>query len=1165
MDGPNYPPQARAVWDAATPLTHVPEARAWCTSRGLDPQKVEAIDGMRVLRASGWLPGWAASLRAKGYRLVFPLRDHEGAIKSLQFRTWREVEPKYKSLAPTGFQTIGLSLCTHAPDPAASVVVVVEGEPDWLTWATHKAPGVQVMGLRNGTWSKAWAECIAPHARVYIRTDCNDAGNRYAEGVARTLQSRLLWRLQPTDAGGDDNERLQAGTFDPDPAAGCKPMPAPAPTPDQLPGVHRVCHGEPSAYGLQAVEAECARVRSLGKGGRSHGVFVAARALAQLEAGGELPEGYSHSHLLEAVGTITARDFSMNEAKSHIRRGRIKGLGEPRNAPNDSFAQATSRKVRRSLAKRQSTTSTHRSPAKATPQIETDTDHARHLLRIDQRFMTPRVGGKGTWDHAWVDTHSAIEGTDYNIIGLVSDMGTGKTDLLAKLVRDTKADGGTVLNLTHRQALSIGAAKRLGLACYLDLEGSITHHALTCCVDSVHRIAVADVDGDAIEWDLVIIDEVQQFAQHVFGGTIGKRSLQVWNHLEMILRYAKRVVIADAHLNAYGWSFIRRLRKTCLVDHRSDELEIVNTWHDPARVHRYYESREHILFDVCDDLNKGKRVALATTFRRQAHAAGNAVAGLLSPQPDDVESIDSIIAVARANNPDLKVFVVTSTNSKTPEVKAFLADPNAWLEANPVDLLVYSPTIGTGVSIDVPFDSVYGIMHAGIHTANDIFQQLARVRCATVWGFWIEPKRMTSTTDRAAIDEHYRTNVHLARDLCTKFGLWKGREGTRVVLTPTVRAHWATYLDLESHRRSLSNNLLESCLQHSHATLPAGNTQVVEDPLSERVRSTLRDCVKTGGERFDDEEIEAILHARPLTFKRAKRIKDQGVRSRDDELAVTRAYLQHHLCTLVEEEHVRREVKKRVMSKSSRRAYLRVLWSPDASDISQLEAWLDDATKPHSDPTKRALDLFAAHLPQAVRMRVLGDVLAAAGVTLDHIEGRARYTVAHNDLVDSEWATYVEARADRLEAARLRIKPPANLRAAPVQYLKACLDVVGLNLRAGRQTRGEDGKRARIYHIDEADSLATLAWSEPTFKRLQGQHVHNPFDGVADPRFHTDEQGFEVSQPPPNLNNTGRGVTADEQVSMQSCDDFPAEWYAGGRRLIEQTGRGGGLPPPRAP
>ena len=79
------------------------------------------------------------------------------------------------------------------PEHAERRVVITEGEPDFLTWASRGVGQrtLAVLGLGgSGQWTEAIAARIPDGSTVILRTDPDDAGDRYAEEIAASLLNR---------------------------------------------------------------------------------------------------------------------------------------------------------------------------------------------------------------------------------------------------------------------------------------------------------------------------------------------------------------------------------------------------------------------------------------------------------------------------------------------------------------------------------------------------------------------------------------------------------------------------------------------------------------------------------------------------------------------------------------------------------------------------------------------------------------------------------------------------------------------------------------------------------------------------------------------------------------------------------------------------------------
>jgi len=161
---------------------------------------------------------------------VFPLWNHKGEVRSA---VARPLVGAGKALAPAGVDRRRLVLANPAAvrvlggaAPVEPVVFVLEGEPDWLTFAAA-FPTLPVLGIGAGAWGPAFARRFPPGLRWWIATDDNAAGDRYAAGVADTLplcrpadvaraRVRRLCEARGVELEGkcpDWNDALQAGIF----------------------------------------------------------------------------------------------------------------------------------------------------------------------------------------------------------------------------------------------------------------------------------------------------------------------------------------------------------------------------------------------------------------------------------------------------------------------------------------------------------------------------------------------------------------------------------------------------------------------------------------------------------------------------------------------------------------------------------------------------------------------------------------------------------------------------------------------------------------------------------------------------------------------------------------------------------------------------------------
>lgn len=205
--------EVQRVWSESASVisssvkSHPLTAREVLKYRGIDPAKVAELDLARQLRPSQWLPSWASfrknDWQTAGYRIILPVYDHEGYMRSL--RSWRcgaEVGPK--RLPPSGHKASGLVLA-NAPAlnllsgyvPMNNTLIFVEGESDYLSCATVCKQDATVIGIISGSFgdNSGMGQWLANVTKDYIdtvviRTDLDDAGKRYANQIIKHVDGR---------------------------------------------------------------------------------------------------------------------------------------------------------------------------------------------------------------------------------------------------------------------------------------------------------------------------------------------------------------------------------------------------------------------------------------------------------------------------------------------------------------------------------------------------------------------------------------------------------------------------------------------------------------------------------------------------------------------------------------------------------------------------------------------------------------------------------------------------------------------------------------------------------------------------------------------------------------------------------------------------------------
>jgi hypothetical protein len=201
------------LWAQCRPLSFIPDVAAAWDARGLDVVTIEDRDLARALPTGIQMPRWAWGPHGRWdspYRLIVPMFDAVGHLVSLHARAARGANPK--GLSPAGHAIAGTvmadalarrMLAGDAPDDLRrSSLLIAEGVPDFLTWATHWGDAAEnapaVLGVIAGSWTSEVAARVPTGMRVGIATHADDAGEGYARGIAATLADRCeLVRCRP--------------------------------------------------------------------------------------------------------------------------------------------------------------------------------------------------------------------------------------------------------------------------------------------------------------------------------------------------------------------------------------------------------------------------------------------------------------------------------------------------------------------------------------------------------------------------------------------------------------------------------------------------------------------------------------------------------------------------------------------------------------------------------------------------------------------------------------------------------------------------------------------------------------------------------------------------------------------------------------------------------
>jgi hypothetical protein len=493
--------------------------------------------------------------------------------------------------------------------------------------------------------------------------------------------------------------------------------------------------------------------------------------------------------------------------------------------------------------------------------------------------LSQQLENRLTWNPSInVNTHdlSTLNRDDFpqgGIIAIVAGKGTGKTKLTAYLV----AGQDKVLTASHRIALCRNLCERMNISYRGDLDKTPNGQFITgagytlrvgSCVD-----ALLAIDPQRFAGCDLVIDEVVQVIRHLLTSSTcaqdGKRPALLARFHELI-RVARRVILADADLDNATLHYVKELR--------GDDAPVFLIRNDyqtnpyPARVIQA-SSFEPVTCDVLDDLHQlqpGKTLFVATDNKRVTKAIARLIA---------------------TSCPEKRVLVIHAGTSGGVCEREFIQTPDPVLQRGEYDLILCSPSLATGVSIEAQgiISKVYGIFTGVSSTDADISQSLARVREPVERVIWVAQRgRNWSKVSRSsnplvikrALLEQTSVNVSLIRS-SLKEDTIASVQGYDWQADP----HLNLYCELAAEQNRSMHQLRDAVLVRLRHE---GHQVTTEDREYNAVARFLYRQAANAQKRHDAEE---IANAKVLTYLEAKLLEQQESRSPEDEQALQRFYL----------------------------------------------------------------------------------------------------------------------------------------------------------------------------------------------------------------------------------------------------------------------------------
>jgi Domain of unknown function (DUF3854) len=307
------------------------------------------------------------------------------------------------------------------------------------------------------------------------------------------------------------------------------------------------------------------------------------------------------------------------------------------------------------------------------------------------------------------------------LVGVKSAKGTGKTTSLHKIVQQAKGNHQPVLLITHRIQLGKFLCEKVGIQWGLktvDIRGEeqnihAAYPSLGLCVDSIWKLNPEDWHGG-----IIILDEVEQSLWHLLHSTTCKdkrvKLLKSFQQLIFTVLTTGGLIIAqDADLSDISLEYLQQLSGLKITP-----WILVNQW-QPEK------GWDVTFYDSPNPTPLIQQLELDILAGRKCYVTTDSRAGRYS-----CETIERYLKerLEKLHKVFPKSLLVSSRTTNTPGHDAvdFVAEINQ--KVIDYDVVFVTPSLGTGVSIDVQhFDRVYGIFQ-GVIPDSEARQAVARVR-----------------------------------------------------------------------------------------------------------------------------------------------------------------------------------------------------------------------------------------------------------------------------------------------------------------------------------------------------------------------------------------------------------------------------------------------------
>ncbi len=306
------------------------------------------------------------------------------------------------------------------------------------------------------------------------------------------------------------------------------------------------------------------------------------------------------------------------------------------------------------------------------------------------------------------------------LVCLKGGKGTGKTQVLESIVSEALFNGQWVLVVGHRVQLVEALCARFGLPYVTEVRTSDTGKTLGygLCLDSLHPQSQARFTAQGWHDGVVIIDEAEQVFWHgLNSSTCQTERIPILRELKTllgnVLQGNGQVFLSDADLSDLSIDFVKALAGINVAP-----WVVINEW-KPGDNERW---------DI-NNYSGADPSGLVAALESDIDAGGRPLVCCSAQKAKSKWGTRNLEAHLTQMFPKKRILRIDSESIADPSHPAFGAIANLNQLLGSYDIVLASPSIETGVSIDIKghFTSCWGIFQ-GVQAESSARQSLARLR-----------------------------------------------------------------------------------------------------------------------------------------------------------------------------------------------------------------------------------------------------------------------------------------------------------------------------------------------------------------------------------------------------------------------------------------------------